>query len=68
MNSVWNKNDPANNIWRTRDVTEMSTVLNTAPIFIDEVKSNSNDSLSFFSAACLEIIVYENNVIELSDV
>ena len=44
MNSMWNKNDPANNIWRTRDVTEMAGALNTAPIFIDEVKSNRNDS------------------------
>lgn len=43
---MWNKNDPANNIWRTRDVTEMSAAVNTAPIFIDQVKSNCNDDLN----------------------
>ncbi len=37
---MWNKNDPANNVWRTRDVTEMAEALKTAPIFIDELKSN----------------------------
>jgi cytochrome oxidase assembly protein ShyY1 len=37
---MWNKNDPENNIWRTRDVAEMAAAIKTAPIFIDEVKSN----------------------------
>ena len=40
---MWNKNDPSNNIWRTRDVAEMAAAIKTAPIFIDEVKSNGND-------------------------
>ena len=26
-------------MWRTRDVPEMAAALNTAPIFLDEVKS-----------------------------
>ena len=37
---MWNKNEPSKNIWRTRDVAEMAAALKTAPIFIDEIKSN----------------------------
>jgi uncharacterized membrane protein len=37
---MWNKNEPSRNIWRTRDVAEMAAAIKTAPIFIDEVKSN----------------------------
>jgi len=37
---MWNKNEPSSNIWRTRDVAEMAAALKTAPIFIDEIKSN----------------------------
>jgi len=40
---MWTKNEPSNNIWRTRDVTEMADALKTAPIFIDEIKSNFNN-------------------------
>ena len=39
MNGMWNKNEPGKNIWRTRDVAEMAAAMRTAPIFIDEVKS-----------------------------
>jgi cytochrome oxidase assembly protein ShyY1 len=45
---MWNKNDPSKNIWRTRDVAEMATAIKTAPIFIDEVKSNDNTFTSVF--------------------
>ena len=37
----WSKNEPEKNIWRTRDVPEMAAALNTAPIFLDEVKSKT---------------------------
>lgn len=40
-NGMWTKNDPANNIWRTRDIEEMSAAMKTAPIFLDEIKSSS---------------------------
>ena len=56
---MWNKNDPANNTWRTRDVTEMSAALNTAPIFIDEVKSNCNDYLRVLFCD-VQIIFYDS--------
>lgn len=42
---MWNKNDPSNNIWRTRDVAEIAAAIKTAPIFIDEIKSNSHKIL-----------------------
>ncbi|CAF1070531.1 unnamed protein product [Adineta steineri] len=41
LNTMWNKNEPSRNIWRTRDVAEMAAAMKTAPIFIDEVKSTS---------------------------
>ncbi|CAF1216823.1 unnamed protein product [Adineta ricciae] len=41
LNGMWNKNEPSKNIWRTRDVAEMSAAMRTAPIFIDEMKSTS---------------------------
>ncbi len=47
---MWNKNDPANNIWRTRDVTEMAAALKTAPIYIDEVKGNFNQFVKVSNA------------------
>ncbi|CAF3813725.1 unnamed protein product [Rotaria magnacalcarata] len=38
LNAVWSKNEPENNVWRTRDVAEMAAAIKTAPIFIDEIK------------------------------
>lgn len=37
---MWSKNEPDINIWRVRDVAQMAAALNTAPVFIDEAKSN----------------------------
>jgi hypothetical protein len=55
---MWNKNDPRNNIWRTRDVAEMAAAMKTAPIFIDEVKSNGNNFRSvFFCHKFIEFIL-----------
>jgi hypothetical protein len=45
---MWNKNEPSNNIWRTRDVAEIAAAIKTAPIFIDEIKSNGNNFRSVF--------------------
>jgi len=39
--NVWMKNNPSKNLWRKRDVDEMARYLETAPIFIDAVKSSS---------------------------
>ncbi|CAF4282003.1 unnamed protein product, partial [Rotaria sp. Silwood2] len=41
LNAMWNKNEPSRNIWRVRDVAEMAATVQTAPIFIDEIKSTS---------------------------
>ncbi|CAF1580733.1 unnamed protein product [Rotaria sp. Silwood1] len=41
LHAMWNKNEPLKNIWRVRDVAEMAAAIQTAPIFIDEVKSTS---------------------------
>ena len=52
---MWNKNDPSNNIWRTRDVAEMAAAIKTAPIFIDEIKSN------FYNF--VKVLVYQNIIL-----
>ncbi len=51
---MWNKNEPSKNIWRTRDVAEMAAALKTAPIFIDEVKSNFHNFV--------EVLVHSNSI------
>jgi len=61
---MWNKNEPENNIWRTRDVAEIAAAMKTAPIFIDEIKSNFHNFVKVLF--CFNFISKYNRILGTS--
>ena len=66
LNTMWNQNEPSKNIWRTRDVAEMAAAIKTAPIFIDEVKSNFYSFVESLRLFQVSTIYFNNSSLDTS--